>query len=68
METNQIFSTSDEDQGPSLLRSSCTATRFSRDEYVVDQDPVIGTETTALVKPDSNDHAKINNLRDGDKK
>ena len=68
METNQIFATNDEDQGPSFLRSSCTATHFSRDENVVDQDSVIGTETTALVKPDSNDHAKINNLHDGDKK
>ena len=68
METNQIFATSDEDQWPSFLKSSCTVTRFSRDESVVDQNSVIGTETTALARADSNDHAEISNLRDGDKK
>ena len=58
-ETNQIFATSDEDQWPSFLKSSCKVTRLSRDENVVDQDSVIGPETTALVRPDSNDHAEI---------
>ena len=68
MESNQNFATSDEDQWPSFLKSSCTVTRFSRDENVVDQDSITGTETTALARPDPNDHAEINNLRDGDKK
>ena len=67
METNQIFATND-DQWPSFLKSSCMVTLFSRDENVVDQDSVVGTETTALARPDSNDHAEINNLRDGDEK
>ena len=68
METKQIFATNDEEQWPSFLKSSCAVTRFSREEIVVDHDSVIGTETTALERPDSNDHAEINNLRDGDKK
>ena len=71
METNQICATSDEDQWPSFLKSSCTVTRFSRDENVVDQDSVIGTEATALARPDSNDHAEMTFVtgirRDGQK-
>ena len=63
----QIFDIND-DQWPSFLKSSCMVTRFSRDGNVVDQDSVIGTETTALARPDSNDRAEINNLRDGDKR
>ena len=68
METNQSFATNDEDQWPSFPKSSCTITRFSRDENAIDQDSVIGTKTTAVARPKSSDHAEIKNLCDEDKK
>ena len=41
---------------------------FSRDKNVMGQDSTIGTETTALARPTSNEDTEINNRYDKDKK